>query len=340
MNRLLRAFLSLLCCAVFFPAAAWAEGCFLINVDTLDLTSLNNSAYVEANLSSPSQGVRITKYLSDSTEFAARVRLTIMQAETSTVVYDKNYGYVSGTFDSGDIYLPYVDNSIIPYLITLSIEDWVYAMPFMQLQPRLSDNSGCTYGIRLRDANPSLTDSWLMGTMLNLDALRSQGSTTLPLCASNQYLIGQASLSVSGDQLTVTLSFAPQANVETSRCAVYIIGNVANMTTADPNAMQEPAYATNQPIDIAGLSTAMLYMPLTMSYDPTGLPELSTISLPDLGEQWTLWQQNLNGNVQPQAPDAQSALDIDSDGGSATDMPNAEALPLETPQTDEVLPSE
>lgn len=327
MNRLIRTLLCLLCCAALFPAAALAQECFNINVDALDMTSLNDSAYVQANLSAPAQGLRVTKYVSDSTEFAARVRLTIMQAETSTVVFDKNYGYVSGTFDSGDIYLPYIDNSTIPYLITLTVEDWVYAMPFMQLQSRLTDNSGCTYGIRLRDANATLTDSWVMGTMLDLDALRAQGSMTLPLCASNQYLVGQASLLVNGDQFSVSLAFASQANVELQGCAVYLIGNVAGMTTVDPAEMPETAYAIGQTIDIAGLDTALLYLPLSLSYDPAGLPELgSGVTLPDLDAQWLLWQQNLAGYTDAPDPAAETQFDP-----FPTDSPQPEVTPEQTP---------
>ena len=77
------------------------------------------------------------------------------------MVFDKSYGYVSGTFDSGDIYLPYVDNNTIPYIVTLGIEDWTYALPFMQLRSRLAYNSGCTYG--LQSARPEPLAYRLMG---------------------------------------------------------------------------------------------------------------------------------------------------------------------------------
>ena len=82
--------LSLLLCALLVSMPALAEDCFLINVDQLDMTQLRDDAYIAAHLTAQSQGVRVIKYISDSNELAAQVRLTIQEAETSTVVYDKN----------------------------------------------------------------------------------------------------------------------------------------------------------------------------------------------------------------------------------------------------------
>ncbi|MEG0269400.1 MAG: hypothetical protein RR821_04035, partial [Clostridia bacterium] len=77
--------------------------------------------------------------------------------------------------DSGVIYLPYVDNRTIPYLITLTAGDTTYAMPFMHLRPRLEYNGACTYGVRMQDFDSTLAMDWLMGTMLDLNALRTHG---------------------------------------------------------------------------------------------------------------------------------------------------------------------
>lgn len=292
--KILRVILSILLCATLFPVAALAEACFLINVDTLEMQRLNDGDYVRQYLSGQSQGVRIQKFISDSSEFAARVRLTITQAETSTIVYDKNYGYVSGVFDSGDIYLPFVDNNTIPYLITLNIEDWTYALPYMQMRARLSHNSGCTYGLRLRDINPSLPDGWIMGTMLDLDALRQTGGTVLPVCASNQYIVGHASVSVSGDQLSVNVSFLPEANVELHRSSVYLLPHVAELTALDPGELSLPRYELGQSIQIGGLQTALLYMPMTLSFDATAMGEFFyDAGGADISQQWQLWQNNL-----------------------------------------------
>lgn len=319
-------------CLVFFAltlsASAFAENSFVIDVDTLDMTRLNQDDYVAAHLSSQAQGIRVRKYISDSNELAARVRLTITQAETNTVVYDKNYGYVGGTFDSGDIYLPYVDNNVIPYLITLSLEDWTYALPFMQLRPRLVDNSGCTFGPRLSDMNPALGSSWMMGTMLDLDALRLSGQASVALCASNLYQIGEAILTLNNDQLTVNLTFAASADVQVSACPVYVFSNVSDLNASNPAALAQPVYAPGQPIDVTGLPTAFLYVPLTLSYDSTGLSEFTyDPNAADLAEQFSLWNSNLqSGATQNSAGDA-LAGEVQSADSDASAIDGSEPFP-------------
>lgn len=172
--------LTLLGCllAGLLPAPARAEDFFTLNVDTLDMDSLNQNDYVAANLSAACQGIRVKKTISASSELAEPVRLSLTRMDTQTLLFDKDYGYQSRNFDSDVIYLPYGGGSTVPYLVTLYVGDTVYAMPFMQLQPRLQFNSACTYGVRLRDLG--LSGDWLMGTMLNLTELRNVGMKEIP----------------------------------------------------------------------------------------------------------------------------------------------------------------
>ena len=146
----------LACCAV---PGAQAEDFFTLNVDMLDMDSLNQNDYVAANLSAACQGIRVLKTISTSSELAEPVRLSLTRMDTQTLLFDKDYGYQSRNFDSDVIYLPYGGGSTVPYLVTLYVGDTVYAMPFMQLQPRLQFNSACTYGVRLRDLGLG-GDSW------------------------------------------------------------------------------------------------------------------------------------------------------------------------------------
>ena len=127
---------------------AHAQDVFVIDVDMLDMGSLNSDDYVARELSASVQGVCVRKYISSSSELAAPVRLTLTQMDQCTVIFDRDYGYQSGTFDSGTIYLPYVSDRTSPYLVTLYVGNYVYAMPFMQLQPRLTDNGACLAGVR------------------------------------------------------------------------------------------------------------------------------------------------------------------------------------------------
>lgn len=304
MRKRIAFFLGVLLCAILSMGQipARAEECFVVNVDSLDMNSLRDNDYIAEHLSGSAPGIRVQKYISNSDELAARVRVTLVQMDTQTVVFDKNYGYQSGTFDSGEIYLPFEDSHTVPYLVTLYVEDWVYAMPFMQLLPRFTDNGASTYGVRMRDYDPSLTSDWLMGTMLDLSTLRSQGGTSIPLCASNAYVVGQANVALQGDTLSVTLWFAPEANVELRDCKIFCVKQVGALTTAEPRHMGQPSYAQGEGIDVSGVDSVLLYVPMLLSYDPAGLQGFGYDLAADGWLQWqlALWNQNMMGVSQPE----------------------------------------
>lgn len=133
-HLLMLCLIAVLACA---PALA-AQEIFTIDVDALDLNRLNSDSYVQDHLSASAQGIRIRKHISDSSELAAPIRLTLTQMNTQTVVLDRDCGYQSGTFDSGTLYLPGSSGQTTPYLITLYAGNYVYAVPFMQTQSRPS----------------------------------------------------------------------------------------------------------------------------------------------------------------------------------------------------------
>ncbi len=278
-KHLLKGLILLLCLLVM--SAAHAEDSFTINVDGLDLGRLNSDDYVSRHLSSSAQGVRVRKYISDSSELAAPIRLTITQMDSRTLVLDKNYGFQSGTFDSGVLFLPYGGDGTTPYLITLYVGDYVYAMPFMQLQRRLHSNSACTVGPRLRDLDSSMGSDWLMGTVLDLNRLRSKGSQTVDVCASNSCLIGTAQVSMQGSSLRVDLSFRSSANVDVLEEPVYVITDGGSIHSAR-------AHGTGEWIDVGSAQSALLYLPLKLSYDPAGLPSFHYRSS-DYSDQFDRW---------------------------------------------------
>ena len=142
---LLRAAAMALCFCLLCSLSALAEDSFTIDIDMLDLDRLNRDDYVARELTSSAQGIRVLKYISDSSELAAPVRLQIQQVNTGKLLFDKDYGYESHTFDSGVIYLPYADRDVTPCLVTLSVGNYIYAMPFMhkprtQSSPTISES--------------------------------------------------------------------------------------------------------------------------------------------------------------------------------------------------------
>ena len=338
MIRLL-ALVMILACGLF--SAAHAEDFFAIDVDALDMNSLNSDEYVAAHLSSSAQGVRVRKYISNSSELAAPVRLTIFQMDTQTLLFDRDYGYQSGTFDSGVIYLPYLDNRTVPYLVTLYIADYVYAMPFMHLQPRLQHNGACTYGVRLSDLDPALAVDWHMGTMVDLNQLRTSGGQAVMMCASNQYIIGEAYLYLSGDMLSVQPVFYASANVTLNSASLYVVADCSQAANAGL-LVSQPAYAPGDWVDVTGASSVLIYMPMNVSYDPAGLSGFwYDISAWDVQSQISLFEQNrLAGQsawYDPYAP-VETLPPVETTLPVETLPPIETAPPVEVLQPTETLP--
>ena len=265
MNRFWKRLGAWLLCLMLMLPAALAEDCFTINVDTLDLDRLNSDEYVAVALSASAQGVRVCKAISESSELAASVRLTLTQMDTKTLLFDKNFGYQSGTFDSGIIYLPYVSDRTIPYLVTLYVGDYVYALPFMHQQRRMESNGASTAGVRLRDLDPAQSGDWLMGTMLDLNALRPSGSRTVDVCASNSYVIGQATIFLQNDELRVETAFASTADVTVEDAQLYVLTDGELLSDVRGVSMHSG-------VNVSGAQTALIYLPMQVSYDPAGLP--------------------------------------------------------------------
>jgi len=312
-KRIFAFMLAALLCLSFFPMAS-AEDFFVIDVDVLDMDRLNSDDYVARELSASTQGVRVRKYISQSSELAAPVRLTLTQMDSRTVMFDKDYGYQSGTFDSGVIYLPYVDDRTIPYLVTLYVGDYVYAMPFMHLQPRLVQNGACTYGVRLRDLDSSLGGDWLMGTLADLSQLRSGGSRSVEVIASNSYVVGQATLSMNGNSLRVDLAFDARASVDVNQLSLYVITDF----DAYLSGQRGQSYGVSEWIDVGSHDTALIYLPMQLSYDPSGLPEFTyNLNASELQRQLRLWQQSVDGEEPSSGASAQdwSWNDSASDSG-------------------------
>ena len=332
----------LMLCAVLCSAAG--EDVFILDVDALNMDRLNNNDYVAENLTARVTGLRVQKYISDSGELAEPVRLTLVRMDTQTLLMDKDYGYQSNVFDSGVLYLTYA-GGVIPYLVTLYVGNTVYAMPFMQLQPRLEYNSACTYGLRMRDLG--LGSDWLMGTMLDLNALRAAGTVTLDICASNAYVIGRAIVQMQNEALCVQLDMDAGANVEINGLSLYVTTNCAALGGGMGGV---PAFSVGQWIDVSGANSAFLYMPMQVSYDPAGLYAFDDGANGGyLQNQLMLWEQNRSGASQsmdapidPYIPVGEGFVTAEPYVPTATETPvfPAEPIVTETPTELPVQPTE
>lgn len=146
-----------------------------------------------------------------------------------------------------------------------------------------------------------------MGTMLDLNALRQQGHMGLDICASNSYLIGHVDVFMrQEDHLFVSTYFYPQANVELTDISVYVHTDCSGLT----NPAAGVSYQPGDSIPVGDAASALLYMPMTVNYDPANLEAYSHyIADGYLQHQMELWQSNIG--CTPEEPEAPA-----SNGGS------------------------
>ena len=263
------------------PAAS-AQEVFVIQVDKLDMSRLNDSAYVKEHLSAATQYIRIACAL----EGTKQVRLKVVQKDTGSVVMDKNYGQVSGTFRSGDIYLKFSGSSTIPYTITLTAGNDTYTFPFHRKLVTLKNNTACTFGVRIKSLDKGLTDAWTMATPLDLEEIAALpgGVKRIDLCASNMYIIGTVTVRVRDGALRVSMQLLEDENEEESSFEIaeqhlFLIASPSEWNSVDPRRLVEQEYEIGTDIlleeSLPGTRYVVMYLPVKLSYDPNGLHRFS-----------------------------------------------------------------
>jgi hypothetical protein len=268
---------------------ALAQDVFVIQVDKLDMNRLNDSEYVDENLSAATQYIHVDCVL----EGTKQVQLQVVQADTGIVVMDKNYGQVSGTFRSGDILLKFSGSSTIPYTITLTAGDKTYTFPFYRKLVKLKNNTACTFGVRIKSLDNRLTDAWTMATPLDLEEIAAMpgGVKRIDLCASNMYVIGSVTVRVRDGMLRVSMQLDEDENVEESSYQIsdqhlFLITSPSDWNSVDPKRLVEQEFEIGVDISLADslpdAKYVVLYMPLKLSYDPNGLKRFNYDQLEDL----------------------------------------------------------
>ena len=274
--RLLACFVIILSIMAAMPEAL-AQDVFVIQADALDMNRLGEMDYVNTYLSAGTQYIRVQYALEDEQQ----VSLLVTQTETGSIVLDKNYGLVSGTFDSGDIYIKFSDSGTVAYTIHLKIGETTHTFPFYRKLMVLRNNTASTFGLRIHQLDKSLTDSWTMATPLDLEEIAAlpDGIKRIDICASNMYIIGTATVRIRDGMLRVSLQLNEEKEFEIEEQHLFLITSPATWYTADPRQLDHNKYDIGIDIPLVqalpGIRYAVLYLPMRLSYDPNGLDRFS-----------------------------------------------------------------
>ena len=227
------------------------------------------------------------------------MRLNVARADTSSVVVDKDYGMVHGNFRSDDIYLKYSGSGTVPYTITLTVGEETISFPFYRRLMLLKNNTACTFGVRIKTLDSSLTDAWTMATPLDLTEIAALpgGTKRIDLCASNMYVIGTVSVRVREGALRVSMQLTEGTGYEISDQHLYLITSPSQWDSVDPKQTSLAEYETGVDIPLAdNLPDAryvVLYLPVKLTYDPNGLERFSydPEKNPELVRELEIWNE-------------------------------------------------
>lgn len=265
--------LMLLLCA----GAVAQEDVFIVNAP-----DVAENAWDESNsLTSDRSYLRVTCPM----ESEANVTLSVAD-EAGSLVYQRDYGLCSGTFRSEDIFLRLMGSSTI-YHVSLWVGDVGYAFPIQRVMPRLIANAACSAGLPLQDITGS--GGWKSATLLDVSAMEGQ-SLTVPLHASNAYCIGSATFAVDHGRLTVSVQLDQRADATVDRASVQVATTALEAQTLGRKGFMGQTAQLEQAIDLESTPYAAVYLSLTVSFDPTSLPESSESELEGQRGLWQLMQ--------------------------------------------------
>jgi YD repeat-containing protein len=100
------------------------------------------------------------------------------------------------------------------------------------------NNTLCSFGPQFRDVAPNLTDLWYMFTPVDLS---HDGTQSFELVGGNMYVLGQVSLTVAGDSVTVTYSTIKGKNGHVYMKSEYLnfFKDIKSVTTVVPEELGE-----------------------------------------------------------------------------------------------------
>lgn len=202
--------------------------------------------------------------------------MVTVRDQADGLVYQKDYGPCSGTFRSDEIYLS-LNGSETVYRVSVTAGGNGYAFQLRRKMPRLTDNTACSFGCPLSLITGR--DSWKSAMLLDLKVM--DGLVTVPMQASGVYTLGSVSFDYHHGFLTVNAQITPGIDGTIDKAVVYVAPNALEASKLDTKKFAGIEGRLGEPIDMAGLDYAAVYVKLTVSFDPSGVPGIDETDLTD-----------------------------------------------------------
>ena len=124
--------------------------------------------------------------------------------------------------------------------------------------PWMWQNTVCSFGPHFRDIDPELTDKWYMFSAIDLS---QDGVQTYELVAGGRYKIGNVTIAVNGDEVTVDYDYFNDLYVYNQGDFFTIFPDFDSITTVEPSELTAMEYGKTYSIanDLGGDTNVLLY---------------------------------------------------------------------------------
>lgn len=119
------------------------------------------------------------------------------------------------------------------------------------------NNTVCSFGPHFRDVTPSLTDEWYMFTALDLS---QNGVQTYEMVAGNVFIIGNVTITVDGDEVTVHYEYVNDKIMDKDHFFTFF-QDYDSITTVNPGELTAWEYDKTYSIanDLGGDTSVLLF---------------------------------------------------------------------------------
>ena len=179
-----------------------------------------------------------------------------------TLVYQRDYGVRSGSFRSGDIYLPLEDEDC-EYRVSFCAGDVQNTFTVIREMAMISDTAVYAAGLSLEEMVEGSRRKFAV--VLDMDALNEEIAIA-PLLASGMQ-VGEAYFSVLDGVLTVDALLTAEGAID--KATVYVATDAITAKTLGSTHFTGVKSKLGREIDMGETPYAAVMVQLTITYDPT-----------------------------------------------------------------------
>lgn len=244
--RKLKRMLILLLLLALLPAAALADDVCTVR-DALGASSVTTDcAYL-----------RLQCDLAEETS----VRISVRD-EWGYLIYERDYGVKTGSFRSGDVYLP-LEGDSAEYTVTICTGAGEHSFTVLREMAMITDSAVYAGGLTLKDMVDG--SSRKFAVVLDMDALNEE-TVIVPMLASGMQ-VGEVYFSILDGKLTVSAALTAEGTID--KGTVYIAADAITAQTLGSSRFAGVKTKLDREIDLGDTPYAAVMVQLSVTYDPT-----------------------------------------------------------------------